>query len=118
MKVINKPWGKEELLEVNDRYVVKRLTMKAGHKCSLQYHDFKKETIYVLSGKLIIWLEGRNPDGELIISQITFHPGTTITIPVLTKHRMEAVDEDSIYLECSTPELDDVVRIEDDYNRK
>ena len=49
-----KPWGYEELLEQNDVYVVKRLFMKAGHSCSLQYHNKKHETIYVLSGKLAV----------------------------------------------------------------
>ena len=55
MKIIDKPWGKEELLEINDHYMVKKLTMRKGHRCSLQYHKQKKETIYVLSGQLKIY---------------------------------------------------------------
>ncbi len=117
MKIIEKPWGQEEILEINNSYVVKRLTMKAGHKCSLQYHENKLETIYVLSGKLIIWLEGMKSEKQLIITPIEFSPGDVITIPTYTKHRMEAKEEDSIYLECSTPELDDVVKLHDDYGR-
>ena len=54
MRVIEKPWGKEEVLEINDRYLMKKLTMHKGHRCSLQYHNVKKETIYVLSGQLKI----------------------------------------------------------------
>lgn len=53
-QVIEKPWGQEEVLEINDRYLVKKLTMHKGHRCSLQYHLVKKETIYVLSGQLKI----------------------------------------------------------------
>ena len=52
MKFIKKPWGAEEIIEHNENYVVKRLTMKKGHRCSLQYHNKKKETIYVISGSL------------------------------------------------------------------
>jgi mannose-6-phosphate isomerase-like protein (cupin superfamily) len=109
MKIIKKPWGQEEILEINDKYVVKRLTMIAGNRCSLQYHEKKLETIYILSGKLII-------DNGIKKSQ--YFSGESITIPVKSLHRMQAEDEDVIYLECSTPELDDVIRIKDDYNRK
>ena len=52
IKVIEKPWGKEELLEKNDKYMFKRLTMHKGHACSLQYHEVKTETVYLLSGSL------------------------------------------------------------------
>ena len=48
MQIIEKPWGQEEIIEINDRYMVKRLTMWKGHSCSLQYHNQKKETIFVL----------------------------------------------------------------------
>jgi mannose-6-phosphate isomerase-like protein (cupin superfamily) len=55
MQVIEKPWGKEEVIEINDRYMVKKLTMWKDHRCSLQYHNIKCETIYVLSGQLRIY---------------------------------------------------------------
>ncbi|MEB3214297.1 MAG: hypothetical protein VKL39_23310 [Leptolyngbyaceae bacterium] len=112
MITIEKPWGKEELLEVNDRYVLKRLTMLAGHRCSLQYHLQKVETIIVVTGKLKIQT-GENPDQ--LLSKY-YEPGDSITILPRQIHRMEAV-EDCIYLEASTPELDDVVRLKDDYKR-
>ena len=54
MEIIEKPWGKEEIIEINEKYMVKKLTMWKEHRCSLQFHNHKKETIYVLSGKLRI----------------------------------------------------------------
>ena len=113
MKVIEKPWGKEELLEHNEKYVVKRLTMNEGHRCSLQYHEKKIETVYVLSGELKITIGDTQKDLEDKI----FRTGEFLTLKNKKVHRMEAV-KDSIYLEASTPELDDVVRINDDYQRK
>ena len=112
MKVIEKPWGKEEVVEINDKYMVKKLTMLAGKKCSLQYHNIKKETIYVLSGKLRIYTGLSETE---LISKI-YIPGDFITLNPGQIHRMEGVS-DSIYLEASTPEMDDVVRLADDYNR-
>jgi len=112
MQVIEKPWGKEELLEHNERYVVKRLTMLKGHRCSLQLHRSKCETIYVLEGKLKIV---HGPDEEHLVHTI-FSPGEFITLVPGVIHRMEGV-VDCIYLESSTTELDDVVRISDDYKR-
>ncbi|PZP21950.1 cupin domain-containing protein [Pseudomonas kuykendallii] len=97
-KVIEKPWGREEVVEINDKYMVKKLTMWAGHRCSLQYHNFKKETIYVLSGVLKI-VQGTSQDA---LEDKLYRAGDTITIPPGLIHRMEGV-EDSVYLEASTP---------------
>ena len=110
---IQKPWGQEELIEVNANYMLKKLTMKKGHRCSLQYHNIKKETIYVLSGKLKIFT---GLSKEKLTSKI-YKTNDTITLMPGTIHRMEGLEE-SIYLEASTPHIDDVVRIEDDYNRE
>lgn len=112
MQVIEKPWGREEVIEINDRYMVKKLTMNKEHRCSLQYHKIKCETIYVLSGALRIY---SGVDQEHLGSKI-FHSGDVITITPGTVHRMEGA-EDSVYLEASTPEMDDVVRLSDDYKR-
>lgn len=112
MQVIKKPWGMEEVIEINDRYMMKKLTMLKGHRCSLQYHKVKRETIYVLSGQLCIYY---GPSQEKLESR-GFGPGETITLIPGVVHRMEAV-EDSVYLESSTPEMDDVVRLGDDYQR-
>lgn len=108
MKKIDKPWGYEEILESNKRYTVKRLFMKEGHQCSYQYHKKKMETILVLSGELIIMFEDK---------ELNLEPGEIITIKPLEKHRMVARGRDALYLECSTSELEDVVRIKDDYGR-
>lgn len=112
MRVIEKPWGKEEVLEINDRYLMKKLTMHKGHRCSLQYHNVKKETIYVLSGQLKIIV---GPTKETLAEKI-YQAHESITIMPKEVHRMEAV-EDSVYLEASTPDMDDVVRVSDDYQR-
>jgi mannose-6-phosphate isomerase len=109
---IEKPWGYEELIECNDKYVVKKLFMKKGHSCSIQYHELKTETIVVLSGKLMIYV------GETLdtLEKKEYNFGDTITIQPYIIHRMEAID-DSLYLETSTNELWDVVRLQDNYNR-
>lgn len=107
MSIILKPWGSERLIEVNEHYVVKLLKMKKGHQCSLQYHEKKKETIYVLSGQL-----------RITVNKYTYNieRGADLTISPGTVHRMYGTT-DCEYLECSTTELEDVVRVEDDYNR-
>ena len=107
-KIVEKPWGKEEILELNRDYMLKRLTMHKNCRCSLQYHNKKRETIYVLSGELKITVDK---------TQKVYKQGEFITIEHGVIHRMEAVKE-SVYLEASTPQTDDTVRIEDDYNRK
>lgn len=112
IKIIEKPWGREEVIEINDKYMVKKLTMWAGHRCSLQYHNIKTETIYVLSGALKI-VHGSCQDS---LQEALYRAGDSITIKPGHIHRMEGV-EDSVYLEASTPEMDDVVRLVDDYQR-
>ena len=112
MKIIEKPWGKEEVIEINEHYMVKKLTMWKGRRCSLQYHNQKKETIYVLSGQLKI--HSGPSENELTVK--VYSPNDTITLLPGTIHRMEGV-EDCVYLEASTPQMEDVVRIQDDYNR-
>jgi mannose-6-phosphate isomerase-like protein (cupin superfamily) len=112
VNIIEKPWGQEEIIELNGRYMMKKLTMRAGHRCSLQYHKMKKETVYVLSGELSVIL-GRD---ENSLETRIFKTGEFLTIEPGIIHRMEAV-RDSVYLEASTPEMDDVVRLDDDYSR-
>ncbi len=110
MITIEKPWGKEEILELNKDYVVKRLTMKAGHRCSLQYHRSKRETIYVLFGTLVV--DNGGADRQVYL------PGANFTVEPMQIHRMAAgAPFDVVYLECSTNHLDDIVRVEDEYGR-
>jgi len=109
---IEKPWGYEELIECNDKYVVKKLFMKTGHSCSTQYHELKTETIIVLSGKLFIYT-GESLDS---LEKKEYNFGDTITIKPYIIHKMESI-EDCLYLETSTNELWDVIRLKDDYGR-
>ena len=109
---IEKPWGSEEIIEINERYMMKKLTMNKNHRCSLQFHNYKKETIYVLSGLLRIYV---GPSMDELTDKI-YGPNETITLEPGLVHRMEGV-EDCVYLEASSPEMDDVVRLSDDYHR-
>ena len=111
-KKINKPWGYEILIEKNKKYMFKELFMKKNHRCSLQYHKKKTETIFVVSGKLKIFT-GKNKKN---LKQKTFRAKQTITIKPKTIHRMQAM-VDTVYLEASSPEFYDVIRLSDDYGR-
>jgi quercetin dioxygenase-like cupin family protein len=108
VKIVEKPWGKETWLCVEDEYAGKILEIKKGHRTSMQHHKKKKESIYVLSGTLRI----ETKKGEKVVKK-----GETVTLNPGDRHRLCA-DEDVILIEVSTPELDDVVREEDDYGRK
>jgi len=112
-KKIMKPWGYELLIEKNKNYMFKKLFMKQGHRCSLQFHKKKIETIFIVSGDLKIFY-GKNIKK---LKYKTFKPNETITLNPKIIHRMQAVS-DCVYLESSTPEITDVVRLSDDYNRK
>ena len=110
--ITNKPWGKEELLIKTDKYAVKRITINAGHRMSLQYHELKEETIYVIEGVLIVWKSKEMHDN------FTLMPGETYHVKPGVVHRFGSPEQlDTVILECSTIELDDVVRLADDYNR-
>jgi mannose-6-phosphate isomerase-like protein (cupin superfamily) len=109
---VDKPWGHEEIWAETERYVGKLLVIRAGRRLSLQLHRRKDETIYVLSGKLRVWLE--DEAGELEMAELA--PGETRRIHSGRRHRFEAIDDCQL-IEVSTPELDDVVRLEDDYGR-
>ena len=113
MKKIKKPWGQEIIIENNKFYSLKKLTMNSNSRCSLQFHKKKIETIFIVSGNLKIFY-GKSKDK---LNYKTYKPQNTITINPKTIHRMQAVT-DCIYLEASTPEITDVVRLSDDYKRK
>ena len=108
---VEKPWGYELIWARTDRYVGKLLHIRAGHKLSLQYHRRKDETIYLQAGRMLfIFDEGQ------CLQQKEMQPGEAYHIRPLTKHRMVALTDCDI-IEVSTPELDDVVRLEDAYGR-
>jgi mannose-6-phosphate isomerase len=113
-RLVEKPWGGEEVFAQTDHYVGKILTVRAGHALSLQYHVHKDETVRVLEGRCEFHL-GRAPgDRELDIQLLG--PGDTRHIGAGVVHRLVALTDVTI-LEVSTPELDDVVRLEDRYGR-
>lgn len=112
LSVTVKPWGREELLAHTDRYALKRIHVKKGSRPSLQYHERKSESLYLLSGKLKIEI-GDDRD-SLVVDEL--RPGEILDVPTGKLHRVIAL-EDSVIIEVSTPELDDVVRVEDDYGR-
>ena len=108
---VDKPWGYELVWARTDRYVGKILHVNAGHVLSLQYHNFKDETMHVLAGELIL----RTRPGDDLVER-RFKAGESAHIPAKLVHQIEAV-KDSDVLEASTPELDDLVRLTDRYGR-
>jgi len=105
------PWGVELLFAQTPNYAGKLIFVKKGHRLSLQYHQKKDETIYLHQGKIQLEIED---EGKMVSK--TFLSGQSVRIPPHTRHRLEAI-EDTTLFEVSTPELDDVVRLEDDYGR-
>ncbi|GAC1651398.1 MAG: hypothetical protein NVS4B3_12000 [Gemmatimonadaceae bacterium] len=113
VRTVPKPWGHETIWAHTDRYVGKILHIKAGHALSVQYHNHKDETVYLLSGELLYWVkigEGEMQDQRLRV-------GDAFRITPGTIHYMEAISDVDV-LEASTPELDDVVRLTDRYGRE
>jgi quercetin dioxygenase-like cupin family protein len=111
---VEKPWGHELIWAHTDRYVGKILHIKAGQALSVQYHERKDETVHLLSGEMIYWVQLPG-DTELRDQQL--RTGDSFRITPGTIHYMEAVTDCDV-LEASTPELDDVVRLKDRYGRE
>tara|TARA_B100000780_G_C21063329_1_gene427501 strand:+ start:438 stop:914 length:477 start_codon:yes stop_codon:yes gene_type:complete len=109
---VEKPWGHELWLELNEHYAYKLIHIKAGNKSSLQWHEKKVETNYVIKGEAEVLLQ--NADGEM--ESRKYKPGTGFCVPLKTKHRVIAT-EDLTMLECSTAHLNDCIRFEDDNDR-
>ena len=109
---VEKPWGHELIWANNRHYAGKILHVRAGHRLSLQYHERKHETLMVLSGRVRMTLS--TPGGELVY--VDAPAGQVFEVAPGRVHRIEAI-ETSEMLEVSTPELDDVVRLSDDYGR-
>ncbi len=113
-KHVPKPWGHETIWAHTDRYVGKILHVKAGHALSVQYHERKDETVYLLSGELKYWVKLGDADE---LQDMRLRVGDAFRITPGTIHYMEAVTDVDV-LEASTPELDDVVRLSDRYGRE
>jgi predicted GH43/DUF377 family glycosyl hydrolase/mannose-6-phosphate isomerase-like protein (cupin superfamily) len=109
-----KPWGEEIIYTQDDAKTTgKLLKVKAGSKWSLQYHEKKQETMALLSGSALLWIE--NESG--VIEKIPMKPLHGYLVQPKQKHRVEALGEDSVILEASTPETGTTVRLDDDYGR-
>ena len=111
MSRINKPWGYELIWAQTAHYVAKILSIRAGHQLSRQYHRQKDESFFVQKGEMCLEI-GQGDE----LKRVEMKPGDSFHCPPCTIHRMRALTDVEVF-EVSTPELDDVVRVEDDYGR-
>jgi mannose-6-phosphate isomerase len=119
---VPKPWGWEKIWARTDRYVGKILHITAGHALSVQYHERKDETVYLLSGELRYWVSpgeatGAHPASGDELDDVHLRQGDAFRVTPGTVHYIEAVTDCDV-LEASTPDLDDVVRLRDRYGRE
>jgi mannose-6-phosphate isomerase len=110
---VEKPWGHEIRWAVTDRYLGKLIHVNKGHQLSLQYHVQKDESIFIASGLLDLVLE--DDTGDLHVHRMT--PGMSARVRAGRRHRFIAVEDTDLF-EVSSPEIDDVVRLEDSYGRE
>jgi quercetin dioxygenase-like cupin family protein len=111
MKKVDKPWGYELIFAHTDNYVGKILHINKNERLSLQYHKIKEETIYLSQGLMRLEIE---KDGNMV--ELLLRRGEYFHISPGIKHRFSALEECELF-EVSTPHLDDVVRLEDQYGR-
>jgi mannose-6-phosphate isomerase len=109
---VDKPWGYELIFAHTDRYVGKILHVDAGHALSLQYHEKKDETLFLKEGEVELQVE---ENGEMV--SVTLRGGDSYRISPFTRHRIVAGASGCDIIEVSSPELDDVIRLEDRYGR-
>jgi mannose-6-phosphate isomerase-like protein (cupin superfamily) len=112
MHIVEKPWGRELWIAHTDKYALKIIEFNKGARSSLQFHNVKHEHIYVDSGTLQV--EHENEAGQM--ETLLLGPGDVLENRPGRKHRVTALENVRL-IEVSTPELDDVVRVEDDYRR-
>ena len=110
---VSKPWGYELIWAETERYAGKLIAIDEGRRLSLQLHERKEESLYVLAGRLRLHLE----DGAGEMQFIDLGPGDHAYVPARRRHRFEALERVEL-IEVSTPDLDDVVRLEDDFGRE
>jgi mannose-6-phosphate isomerase-like protein (cupin superfamily) len=109
---VEKPWGEEVWLDLNNYYAFKIIKMNAGCQSSLQSHQYKVEANYIVEGKAKVLLE----DEEGVMQSYEFGPGEGWTVPVGRKHRVIAITTYTA-LEVSSPNLNDVIRYNDEFGR-
>jgi mannose-6-phosphate isomerase-like protein (cupin superfamily) len=111
---VPKPWGHETIWAHTERYVGKILHINAGHELSVQYHNRKDETVYLLWGEMVFRVQR---EGDDILDDVQLNIGESFRITPGTIHQMIAVTDCDV-LEVSTPEVDDIVRLSDKYGRE
>ena len=111
IKKVDKPWGYEVIWAHTERYLGKFLHINPGERLSLQYFKNKMETIYVMAGNLKMQIGDKNPEISVL------GPGSVVQIDPGEVHRFSAEETPVMLCEVSSPEIDDVVRVEDDYDR-
>jgi mannose-6-phosphate isomerase len=111
---VEKPWGYELIWALTDVYCGKVLFVRTGHSLSLQFHREKDESWYVHSGRAELQV---GAVGEAVLQTEVVAAGSALRFPPGTVHRVKAL-EDTTIIEVSTPQLDDVVRLEDAYGRE
>ena len=111
---VTKPWGYETIWAHSERYTGKFLHINAGHELSVQYHNKKDETVYLLSGQIIYRVQ-RN--GDEVLDDVRLQVGESFRVIPGTIHQMVAVTDCEV-LEVSTPEVNDIVRLSDKYGRE
>ena len=112
MQIVEKPWGREQWVAHNHDYALKIIEFHAGARSSLQYHVHKHEHIYVDQGRLGMELEQEGGT----MAALELGPGDVVEVVPGRKHRVTALEDVRLF-EVSTPQLDDVIRVEDDYAR-
>ena len=110
---VEKPWGHELIWASTERYAGKLLVIEAGQRLSLQRHEIKDESILVVSGRLELTLE--DASGAIQVEELG--PGDHRHVPPGRIHRFSALERCEL-IEVSSPELDDVIRLEDDFGRQ
>ncbi len=120
-KIVEKPWGREIWFADQPAYAGKLLEVRQGCRLSLQYHERKIETLYLLSGRVRLTYRATAPGETPTVAvapadQFEWLPGRALHVPPRTVHRFEAL-EDSVLAEVSTPDLTDIVRLQDDFSR-
>ena len=111
IKIVKKPWGREIWFAKSKDYAGKLLEIKKGKRLSRQYHKVKHETLFTYKGKYVLELGGKSINLKLM------KPGSSFVVKPGTVHRMHAKFGNVTIIEVSTPQINDVVRLEDDYGR-
>ncbi|MXW29399.1 MAG: cupin domain-containing protein [Chloroflexi bacterium] len=111
--VIPKPWGSEHIVDLNEAYCIKYLRIRRGQRLSKQYHEQKRETMLLVRGHALLNLTDERGPRDIVMEF-----GEPYMVEPGTVHRIEGMStEPAVILEVSTPELEDVVRLQDDYGR-